>query len=90
VAIFIPTSGGQWLIQGFITVKAAEAVGLSAQRGLLALSIGDHMGNLISPFWAVVSAEIARIDFRSFFGYRLIFAAIWFVIGVTIFTFLPA
>jgi short-chain fatty acids transporter len=89
VAVFIPTSGGQWLIQGLITVKAAEAVGLTAQRGLLALSIGDHMGNLISPFWAVVGASIARIDFRLYFGYRLIFAAIWFVLGVLAFTFLP-
>jgi short-chain fatty acids transporter len=89
VAVFIPTSGGQWLIQGFVTVKAAEVVGLSAQRGLLALSVGDHMGNLISPFWAVVGAGIARVDFRLFFGYRLIFAAIWFVLGVAAFTFLP-
>ena len=89
VAVFIPTSGGQWLIQGFVTVKAAEAVGVSAQRGLLALSVGDHMGNLISPFWAVVGAGIARVDFRLFFGYRLIFAAIWFALGVVAFTFLP-
>jgi short-chain fatty acids transporter len=89
VAVFIPTSGGQWLIQGFITVNAAEAVGATAQRGLLALSIGDHMGNLISPFWAVVGAGIARVDFRLFFGYRLIFAVIWFVLGVLSFTFLP-
>jgi short-chain fatty acids transporter len=89
VAVFIPTSGGQWLIQGFVTVRAAEAVGVSAQRGLLALSVGDHMGNLISPFWAVVGAGIARVDFRLLFGYRLIFAVIWFALGVTAFTFLP-
>jgi short subunit fatty acids transporter len=89
VASFIPTSGGQWLVQGFVTVKMAEAVGVSAQRGLLALSVGDHMGNLITPFWAVVGAGIARIDFRLYFGYRLIFAAIWFVMGVLAFTFLP-
>ena len=76
-------------MQGLITVKAAEAVGVTAQRGLLALSIGDHMGNLVSPFWAVVGASIARIDFRLYFGYRLIFAAIWFVLGVLAFTFLP-
>ena len=37
VAVFIPTSGGQWVIQGFITVRAAEAIGLTAQRGLLSL-----------------------------------------------------
>jgi len=89
VSFFIPTSGGQWLIQGFVTVQAAEAVGHSAQRGLLALSVGDHMGNLLTPFWAVVGASIARVDFRLMFGYRLIFAAIWFVMGTLAFTFLP-
>ncbi len=89
VAIFIPTSGGQWTIQGLVTVTTAEAVGISAQRNLLALGVGDHMGNLISPFWAVVGAGIAKVDFRRIFGYRLIFAAIWFVMGTLIFTFLP-
>ncbi|HKT80341.1 MAG TPA: TIGR00366 family protein [Vicinamibacterales bacterium] len=89
VAIFIPTSGGQWAIQGAVTVEAASLVGVSAQRGLLALSVGDHMGNLITPFWAVVGAGIARVDFRLMFGYRLIFAALWFVMGVLAFTFLP-
>jgi short-chain fatty acids transporter len=89
VSFFIPTSGGQWLIQGFVTVQAAEAVGATAARGLLALSVGDHMGNLITPFWAVVGAGIARVDFRLVFGYRLIFAALWFVMGVLAFTFLP-
>jgi len=88
-SVFIPSSGGQWTIQGFITVKAAMAVGLSPQRGLLSLGIGDHMGNLLTPFWYVVVAGIARIDFRSFFGYGMIFAAIWFVIGIVVFTFAP-
>jgi short-chain fatty acids transporter len=89
VALFIPTSGGQWLIQGFVTVETAALVGVSPQCGLLALSVGDHMGNLITPFWALVGATIAGIDFRQYFGYRLIFAALWFVMGVAAFTFLP-
>ncbi len=89
VSFFIPTSGGQWLIQGFVTVQSAQAVGHTAQRGLLALGVGDHMGNLLTPFWAVVGASIARVDFRLMFGYRLIFAGIWFVMGTLAFTFLP-
>jgi short-chain fatty acids transporter len=88
-AFFIPSSGGQWAIQGFITMKSAAAVGVSMQRGLLAMSVGDHMGNLTSPFWYVVIAGIARVDFRVFFGYGLLFAALWFVIGVLVFTFAP-
>jgi short-chain fatty acids transporter len=90
VAIFVPSSGGQWIIQGFVTTEAASSMGVSAQQGLLALGIGDQMGNLISPFWIVVVASLARIDFRTIFGYGLIFAVLWFVLGVGIFTFMPA
>jgi len=90
VSVFVPSSGGQWVIQGFITSKTAAAVGVTAQRGLLALSVGDHIGNLISPFWVVIAAGIARVDFRRFIGYNLVFAALWFALGVLAFTFLPA
>jgi short-chain fatty acids transporter len=89
VAVFVPSSGGQWVIQGFMTAGLAQQIGLSPQRGLLALGVGDHMGNLVSPFWFVVRAEIAQIDFRTFFGYGLIHALIWFLCGVVAFTFLP-
>jgi short-chain fatty acids transporter len=87
IAIFVPSSGGQWIIQGFVTVSAANAVGATPQQGLLALGVGDQMGNLLAPFWVVVAAGIARIDFREIFGHLLVFAALWFVIGVGIFTF---
>ncbi len=87
VGIFVPSSGGQWIIQGFVTTETAAQVGATAQQGLLALGVGDQMGSLISPFWIVVAASIARIDFRVIFGYSLVFAALWFALGVGIFTF---
>ncbi len=87
IAIFVPSSGGQWIIQGFVTVSSANALGASPQQGLLALGVGDQMGNLLAPFWVVVAAGIARIDFRAIFGHLLVFAMLWFVVGVSIFTF---
>jgi short-chain fatty acids transporter len=89
VALFVPSSGGQWAIQGFITAKVALSVGVTVQRGLLAMGIGDHMGNLIAPFWYMVIAGVARVNFREFIGYGMIFAALWFAIGVLVFTFAP-
>jgi short-chain fatty acids transporter len=86
LAVFIPSSGGQWVVQGFVTAKAAAAVGTTAQRGLLAVGVGDHMGNFLSPFWVVVIAGIARIDFRVIFGYGVIFALLWFALGVAVIT----
>ena len=89
VAVFVPSSGGQWVIQGYVTSKAAVSAGLTVPRGLLALSVGDHMGNLTAPFWYVVVAGITRVNFREFYGYGLIFALLWFVLGVIVFTFVP-
>jgi hypothetical protein len=40
------------------------------------MSVGNHMGNLTSPFWYVVVAVIAHMDFRSFYGYGLLFPAL--------------
>jgi short-chain fatty acids transporter len=88
VSIFIPSSGGQWLVQGYVTARTAQAVGSTAQQGLLAVGVGDHMGNFLSPFWPVVIAGVARVDFRIFFGYGVIFSLVWFVLGVVIFTLL--
>ena len=88
-ACFIPSSGGQFTVQGLVTVKTAMVVGVSVQRGMLALGVGDHMGNFLTPFWYVVVAGIARVDFRSFFGYGFVFAAIWFLVGIVVFTFAP-
>ncbi len=90
VSVFVPSSGGQWVIQGFITTKASVAVGVTAQRGLLALSVGDHVGNLVSPFWAVIAAGIARMDFRTYIGYNYVWVVLWVGFGALCFTFLPA
>jgi short-chain fatty acids transporter len=90
VALFVPSSGGQWVIQGFVTTESAVGVGASPVTGLLALGIGDQMGNLLSPFWIVVAAGIARIDFRVLYGYCLIYAGLWFVTGVAVFTLVRA
>ena len=87
IAIFVPSSGGQWIIQGFVTVTAAAELGASPQQALLAIGVGDQMGNLLAPFWLVVAAGIARVDFRDIFGYCVVYAALWFTVGVTIFTF---
>jgi short-chain fatty acids transporter len=89
VAVFIPSSGGQWVVQGFVTAKTAVAMGTTAQHGLLAVGIGDHMGNFLSPFWVVVVAGIARVDFRTFFGYGVVFSLIWFALGVAVLTIVP-
>ena len=89
-SVFLPSSGGQRVIQGFITSKASLAVGMTAQRGLLSLSVGDHAGHLVSPFCAVVAAGIARMDFLTYIAYNEVRIVLWVGFGAHCFTFLPA
>jgi short-chain fatty acids transporter len=88
VAMFVPSSAGQWTIQGFVAAESAKAVGVSNELALLALGVGDQMGNLLSPFWFLITAGVARVDFRTIFGYGLLLSALWFVLGVAAFTFI--
>ena len=41
-------------------------------------------------FWDRDAEGAVDQDFRRFIGYQFAYAAIWFVLGVLIFTFLPA
>jgi hypothetical protein len=34
----------------------------------------------------IIVAGIARVDFRAIFGYCLLFAGLWFPLGVTVLT----
>ena len=40
--------------------------------------------------WLIVVAGIARVEFRRLYGYAMVFAIPWFVLGVVLFTLLPA
>jgi short subunit fatty acids transporter len=60
----------------------------AARADWLARFRSRQQGNLVTPFWAAVGAGIARIDFRRFIGYQFVYAAIWFVLGVLVFTLL--
>ncbi|MGP3704814.1 MAG: TIGR00366 family protein [Candidatus Bathyarchaeota archaeon] len=89
VAIFVPSSGGQWMIQGETIVKSAALAGVDPRRGMLSLMVGDQIGNYIAPFWYVVCAGVAGLDFRRFYGYGLLGGIAWFILGVVVFTFAP-
>jgi Short chain fatty acid transporter len=56
-------------------------------RGLWMLLQFTMQMTLILVLSLIVGAT--RVDFRLMFGYRLLFAAMWFVMGVVAFTFLP-
>lgn len=51
--LFVPSGGGQWMIQGPIVMEAASSLGITPRAALMAVAYGDQWTNLLQPFWAL-------------------------------------
>ncbi len=90
VNIFVPSGGGQWAVQGPVVVKAAQELGVSFPRALMAVAYGDEWTNMFQPFWALPLLGITGLKARDIIGYSmmiLLLAAPLFILALL---FLPA
>ena len=62
VNIFIPSGGGQWVVQGPIALKAVSEVGGSPQLIAMALAWGDAWTNMIQPFFALPILGVTQVS----------------------------
>ena len=76
VNFFVPSGGGQWVVQGPIMLKAAKDLGADPGKISMALAWGDAWTNLIQPFWALPIIGMARLQLKDIMGYCLIYTAI--------------
>lgn len=81
VNIFIPSGGGQWVVQGPIMMKAASALGADIPQTIMAFAWGDGWTNQIQPFWALPLLGVAGLSARDIMGYCVIWT---FISGVII------
>ena len=50
---FIPSGGGQWVVQAPILIPAAQALNVDIARMAMGVSWGDAWTNMVQPFWAL-------------------------------------
>lgn len=81
VNIFVPSGGGQWVVQGPIVTEAAQALGVSIPKTVMALSYGDQLTNMLQPFWALPLLGITQLKAKDILPY----SAFVLLIGMTIF-----
>lgn len=73
VNFFIPSGGGQWVVQGPIMLKAAKDLGADPGKVSMALAWGDAWTNMIQPFWALPLLGLAKLQLKDIMGYCLIY-----------------
>ena len=72
VNFFVPSGGGQWVIQGPIILPAAKELGVSLPKAAMAIAWGDAWSNMVQPFWALPLLSIAKIELKDIMGYLVI------------------
>ena len=72
INLFVPSGGGQWAVQGPVTMTAGAQLGMNPAVSAMAIAWGDAWTNLIQPFWALPALGIAGLGARDIMGYCVI------------------
>lgn len=82
VNVFVPSGGGQWVIQGPIVLESALKLGVPLNKAIMALAYGDQITNMLQPFWALPLLGITKLKAKEILPYTLI--AMFFASGIYI------
>ena len=88
VNIFVPSGGGQWMVQGPIVLESALNMGLSIPKSIMALAYGDQLTNMMQPFCALPLLVITGLKAREILPYTLflmLLGAVIFIAGLLLF-----
>jgi len=88
VNIFVPSGGGQWVVQGPIIVEAAQNLGVPLSKSIMALAYGDQVTNMLQPFWALPLLGITGLKAKDIIPYTLflmVIGIIAFIIALLLF-----
>ena len=69
--IFVPSGGGQWAVQGPLVIESCHAMGISLEKGIMAMAYGDQWTNMLQPFWALPLLGITGLKARDILPYTL-------------------
>ena len=69
INLFVPSGGGQWIVQGPINVPAGMALGVDPAKVVMGIAYGDQWTNMVQPFWALPLLGIAKLGVRDIMGY---------------------
>ena len=88
VNLFVPSGGGQWVIQGPIALQAGMNAGIEPGKMIMSVAYGDQLTNMLQPFWALPLLAITGVKARDIVGYTavvMLAAGAWIALGLLIF-----
>lgn len=87
VNLFVPSGGGQWMVQGPIIIDACMQLGVPLKKGIMALAYGDQITNMLQPFWALPLLGITKLKAQEILPYTLLIllvGSVIYLLGLTL------
>ncbi|MGB0165594.1 MAG: TIGR00366 family protein [Luteibaculum sp.] len=81
INLFVPSGGGQWMIQGPIIIESCQQLGIPLEKGVLALAYGDQLTNMLQPFWALPLLGITKVKASQLLPFTFYF----FLVGLVVY-----
>jgi short-chain fatty acids transporter len=79
VNLFIPSQGGQFIVQGEILIDAAKQLNANIPHVINAFVYGDEATNLLQPLYVIPALAIVKMKLKDVWGYMAFIWLFWFV-----------
>lgn len=89
INLFIPSQGGQWIVQGPILMEAAQALNANLPLVFNAFVHGDECTNLIQPLYVIPALALVGMKLKEVWGFMAFICVFWIVIVTAGFLILP-
>ena len=89
VNMFVPSGGGQWVVQGPIAIDSALMMDANIIKTCLAVAYGNTWTNMAQPFWAIALLGVTGLQARDIMGYSMAIMLMSGLIFILAVTFLP-
>jgi short-chain fatty acids transporter len=87
--LFIPSQGGQWIVQGPILMEAGKALNANLPLVMNAFVHGDEVTNLIQPLYVIPALALVGMKLKEVWGFMAFICVFWMIIATAGFIILP-
>ncbi len=80
VNLFVPSQGGQWIVQGPVLIEAAQALNAHIPSIATAFMLGDEATNLLQPLYIIPALALVKMELKDAWGMMAFIWFGWFVV----------
>ncbi len=90
VNLFIPSQGGQFIVQGPLLIDAAQQLGANQIDVVNAFVYGDECTNLLQPLYLIPMLAVVKMKLKDAWGMCAFVCLFWFIVVILGYLIIPS